>query len=74
MSSAVQDLSAEALFASDMQPSECPSQQAIEQTISAMLRCDGGAGCAGDVAAEFGDHPEAAVRRMSWARGELTAH
>ena len=30
-----------------------------------------GDGCADEVATEFGDHPEAATRRMSWARGEL---
>jgi hypothetical protein len=30
-----------------------------------------GYGCADEVAAEFGDHPEAAARRMSWARSEL---
>ena len=71
MSSAVQDRAAEALFVSDMQPSECPSQRAVEETVTAMLLCYGNDGCAGDVAAEFGDHPEAAVRRMSWARSEL---
>jgi hypothetical protein len=72
MNSTMQDLAAEALFASDMQPSECPSQQAIEQTVTAMLLCCGSDGCAADVAAEFGDHPEAAARRMSWALSELT--
>jgi hypothetical protein len=72
MNSAVQDLVAEALFVSDMQPSECPTQQAIEQTITAMLLCHGSDGCAADVATEFGDHPEAAARRMVWALSELT--
>jgi hypothetical protein len=71
MNSAVQDLAAEALFASDLQPSECPNEQAIALTVTAMVLCYGSDGCADDVAAEFGDHPEAAVRRMSWARHEL---
>jgi hypothetical protein len=71
MISAVQDLAAEALFASDMQPSECPSEQVIASTITAMILCHGSDGCADEVAAEFGDHPEAAARRMSWARSEL---
>lgn len=67
----VHDLAAEALFVSDMQPSECPSQRAIEQAITTMLLCYGSDGCAAECAAEFGDHPEAAVRRMFWARSEL---
>ena len=71
MNGPVQDLAAEALFVSDMQPSECPSQHAIEQTITAMLLCYGSDGCAAEFAAQFGDHPEAAVRRMFWACSEL---
>lgn len=71
MNSAMQDLAAEALFASDMQPSECPSEQAITFTVTAMILCYGSDGCADEVAAEFGDHPEAATRRMIWARSEL---
>jgi hypothetical protein len=31
----------------------------------------GGAGCAGLVAQEFGDHPEAAAARMRWARATV---
>jgi len=72
MNRALQNLAAEALFVSDMQPSECPSRQAIERTVTAMVLCHGSAGCAADVATEFGDHPEDAMRRMSWARRELT--
>ena len=71
MNGAVQDLAAEALFVSDIQPSECPSRRAIERTITAMLLCYGSDGCAAECAAEFGDHPEAAVRRMFWVRSEL---
>ncbi|MET0495198.1 MAG: hypothetical protein ABW000_18915 [Actinoplanes sp.] len=72
MDGAVQDLAAEALFVSDMQPSDCPTQQAIELTVTAMLLCYGSDGCAAELATAFGDHPEAAMRRMSWARSELT--
>jgi hypothetical protein len=71
MISTVQDLAAEALFVSDLQPSECPDRQTVEQTVTAMILRHGSDGCAAGVAAEFGDHPESAVRRMSWVRDEL---
>ena len=72
MISTVQDLAAEALFVSYLQPSECPSRQTVEETVTAMLLRHGSDGCAAGVAAEFGDHPEAAVRRMHWVRDELS--
>jgi hypothetical protein len=71
MISTVQDLAAEALFVSDLQPSECPSRQTLEETVTAMILRHGSDGCAAAVAAEFGDHPESAVRRMCWAREEV---
>jgi hypothetical protein len=71
MISTVQDLAAEALFVSHLQPSECPSREMVEQTVTAMLLRHGSDGCAAGVAEEFGDHPEAAVRRMGWVRREL---
>jgi hypothetical protein len=73
MISTVQDLAAEAMFVSDLQPSECPSRHSIEEAVTAMLLRHGSDGCAAGVAGEFGDHPEAAVRRMSWVRRELGA-
>ncbi|MEU8235875.1 hypothetical protein AB0C29_36165 [Actinoplanes sp. NPDC048791] len=73
MISTVQDLAAEALFVSYLQPSECPSRQTVEETVTAMLLRHGSDGCAAGVAEEFGDHPEAAVRRMNWVRRELGA-
>ena len=73
MISTVQDLAAEALFVSHLQPSECPDRQTVEEAVTAMLLRHGSDGCAAGVAAEFGDHPEAAVRRMSWVRRELGA-
>ncbi len=71
MISTVQDLAAEALFVSDLQPSECPSRETVQETVTAMILRLGSDGCAAGVAAEFGDHPESAVRRMSWVRQEL---
>jgi hypothetical protein len=71
MISTVEDLAAEALFVSDLQPSQCPSRRTVEETVTAMLLRHGSDGCAAGVAVEFGDHPEAAVQRMSWVRSEL---
>jgi hypothetical protein len=73
MISIVEDLAAEALFVSDLQPSQCPSRRMVEETVTAMILRHGSDGCAGGVAEEFGDHPESAVRRMSWVRSELRA-
>ena len=58
MISTVQDLAAEALFVSYLQPSECPSRQTVEEAVTAMILRHGSDGCAAGVAAEFGDHPE----------------
>src|SRR5215469_1414421 len=58
-----------ALFASALQRSEAPSAGQARQAAAAALRAYGGRGCAERVAQEFGDHPEAAVARMRWARG-----
>ncbi|BCJ55685.1 hypothetical protein Asp14428_71600 [Actinoplanes sp. NBRC 14428] len=73
MISTVQELAAEALFVSDLQPSQCPSRRAVEEAVTAMILRFGSDGCAAGVAAEFGDHPEVAVRRMGWVREELAA-
>jgi len=58
---------ADALFASTLQPSGSPSPDEVRRAIAAALRRLGVRGCAAHVAAEFGDHPEIAARRMSWA-------
>jgi hypothetical protein len=71
MISTVQELAAEALFVSHLQPSENPSRQTLEATVTAMVLRYGSDGCAAGVAAEFGDHPESAVRRMCWVRAQL---
>jgi hypothetical protein len=71
MISTVQDLAAEALFVSDLQPSECPNQKRLEDAVTEMILRHGSDGCAAVVAEEFGDHPDDAVRRMCWVRKEL---
>ncbi len=59
---------AQALFTSCLQPSQHPTPAEITAAIEAELRRrGGGTGCAALVAAEYGDHPEAASARMRWA-------
>ena len=67
---------ADALFASVLQRSDNPSAGQVRKAIAATVRAYGGLGCVQRVAQEFGDHPEAAVDRMRWARAvadELSA-
>ena len=68
MISTMQDLIADALFASALQPSDAPVADAVRATVTSMLLRVGSDGCAATVAQEFGDHPETAVRRMVWVR------
>ncbi|WP_430780176.1 hypothetical protein [Actinoplanes sp. G11-F43] len=71
MISTVKDLAAEALFVSYLQPSECPTQAAVEEAITVTILRYGSDGCAAEVAIEFGDHPDVAVQRMTWVHEEL---
>ncbi|WP_045746712.1 MULTISPECIES: hypothetical protein [Actinoplanes] len=71
MINTVKDLAAEALFVSFLQPSESPTRQTVEEAITTMILRHGSDGCAAGVATEFGDHPDAAVRRMTWVQEEL---
>lgn len=71
MISTVQELAAEALFVSDLQPSDRPGEQAVRDAVTAMILRHGSDGCAAGVAAEFGDHPEVAVRRMCWVKSTI---
>jgi hypothetical protein len=71
MISTVRELAAEAIFVSDLQPSECPTSKTVEDTVTEMILRYGTDGCAAGVAEEFGDHPETAVRRMVWVCAEL---
>jgi len=58
----------EALFASGLQPSEAPTAERVAEAINGTIRQFGIRGCAGRMAQEFGDHPEAAAARMRWVR------
>jgi hypothetical protein len=63
-----QAVRSEALFVSALQRSDNPDAGQIRQAITQAVRDFGSRGCAARVAQEFGDHPEAAVPRMRWAR------
>lgn len=58
----------EALFASPLQRSEAPAPAEVRRAVRRAMVALGSRGCACCVAQEFGDHPEAAVARMRWAR------
>jgi hypothetical protein len=64
---------AEALFVSDLQPSQTPGPGVIQAAIDRMIQQYGVDGCAARMASEFGDHPELAVRRMLWVRQVMGA-
>jgi hypothetical protein len=58
----------EAVFASTLQPSDPATADVVAEAISCALRQFGVRGCAGRMAQEFGDHPDAAAGRMRWVR------
>jgi hypothetical protein len=58
----------EAVFASALQPSDSPTADVVAEAICSALRQFGVRGCAGRMAQEFGDHPDAAAGRMRWVR------
>jgi len=64
----VNDARCEALFASVLQPSDAPTTEMVAEAIRCTVRRFGIGGCAGRMAQEFGDHPDAAARRMRWVR------
>ncbi len=71
------DARAEALFVSDLQPSQRLTQLSVRNAIARSIRSHGSRGCAALVALEYGEHPDTAVRRMIWARTAVelfTAH
>ena len=57
-----------ALFSSGLQPSDAPTAAMVATAISRAVQQFGIGGCAGRMAQEFGDHPDAAARRMRWVR------
>ena len=58
----------EALFACELQRSDAPTAESVTEAISRTVRRLGTRGCAGRMAQEFGDHPQAAAERMRWIR------
>ena len=62
------DAQPEALFASALQPSDTPTADMVAEAITRAVQQFGVGGCAGRMAQEFGDHPDAAAERMRWAR------
>ena len=61
-----------ALFCSGLQPSDAPDAGMVATAISRAVRQFGLGGCAGRMAQEFGDHPDAAASRMRWVRQLIT--
>jgi hypothetical protein len=60
---------AEALFTSMLSADSLPSRTELSAAIAQAVRAHGGChGCAAEVAAAYGDHPETAAPRMRWAR------
>jgi hypothetical protein len=60
---------ADALFTSDLSARCCHSQAEITAAIIRAIRSHSAVGgCAGEVAAAYGEHPETAAPRMRWAR------
>ncbi|GAA4260956.1 hypothetical protein GCM10022255_091670 [Dactylosporangium darangshiense] len=58
----------EALFASDLQPSERPGAVEIRAAITRAVSTLTSHGCVARMAQEFGDNPRAAADRMQWVR------
>ena len=58
----------QALFCSGLQPSDAPTADMVTAAISCAVQQFGIGGCAGQMAQEFGDHPDAAASRMRWVR------
>jgi hypothetical protein len=64
----VNDTRFAALFVSGLQRSDAPTGETVAEAVSRSVRQFGVSGCAGRMAQEFGDHPEAATDRMRWIR------
>jgi hypothetical protein len=65
---------AEALFVSDISAWSNPTKAAVTAAIRDAIRSQAGVrGCAGQVGAAYGEHPEIAAARMRWARRLIEA-
>ena len=57
-----------ALFVSELQQSDNPTTNMVAEAITRTMQRFGTDGCAGQMAQEFGDHPDTACDRMRWVR------
>jgi len=64
----VNEARCEALFASGLQPSDAPTAGMVAEAIGRAVQRFGIRRCAGRMAQEFGDHPDAAAERIRWVR------
>jgi hypothetical protein len=69
----LESVRAEALFVSHAQRSDELTTEQVRAIVLETVRRYGTRHLAALVAAEFGEHPETAVRRMSWALGTVRA-
>jgi hypothetical protein len=61
-------ITAQALFASSLQPSDHPTlEQATLSAVATLTRQGGPDACAALWATAYGDHPDTAPARMRWA-------
>lgn len=73
MFSTFEAVRAEALFLSSLQSSQSPGGDEVRAAVTGTLRRLGTRTCAALVAEEFGDHPDLAAPRMSWALAMVRA-
>jgi hypothetical protein len=64
----------QALFCSGLQPSDAPAADMVATAISRAVQQFRIGGCAGQMAQDFGDHPDAAAMRMRWVRQLIAQH
>jgi len=57
-----------ALFVCELQQSDNPTTNMVAEAITRTMQRFGTDGCAGQMAQEFGDHPDTARDRMRWVR------
>ena len=66
-----QSVRAEALFVSDVQRSDRITADEVRAVVRRTVRRYGTHDLAARVAQEYGEHPDTAVNRMSWALGAI---
>jgi hypothetical protein len=69
----LQCIRAEALFVSDVQRADEANVELVRAAVLRTVRRHGSRGCAALVAQEFGEHPETAPGRMTWALHAIRA-